>query len=159
IDVTHPDAAAAVEALAREHFEEHGYILVRFGKAPKRAILLRTNEPFAKITRAFTGPDSSTQKIEILATGQQIAVAGIHPNTKREYSWHGGEPGQIKREELPYIREADARAFLDDAAALLVREFNFVDLSAPNGNSNSDKADFDINEEIIDSGWSGLITN
>jgi len=101
IDITHPDAAAAIEALAREHFEERGYILVRFGKAPKRAILLRTNEPFKKITHAFTAPDGSTQKIEILATGQQIVVAGIHPDTKREYSWHGGAPGEVRREELP----------------------------------------------------------
>jgi hypothetical protein len=60
-------------------------------------------------------PDGSAQKIEILATGQQVIVHGRHPETMKAYSWHGGEPGQIKREELPYIREPDARAFLDDA--------------------------------------------
>jgi hypothetical protein len=154
IDITHSDAAAAIEALAREHFEERGYILVRFGKAPKRAILLRTNEPFNKISCAFTAPDSSAQKIEILATGQQIIVHGIHPGTQKPYSWFGGEPGEIKREDLPYVREADVRAFLDDAAALLVREFEFVDLSAQNGNANIGNADL-----IIDSGWPGLIAN
>jgi hypothetical protein len=126
IDIMRPDAAAAVEALAREHFEEHGYVLVRFGKAPKRAILLRTNEPFAKIARMFTAPDGSTQKIEILATGQQIVVAGMHPDTRRDYSWHGGAPGEIKREELPYVREADMRAFVDAAVALLINEFGFT---------------------------------
>jgi hypothetical protein len=158
IDITHPDAANAIEALAREHFEERGCILVRFGKAPKRAILLRTNEPFNKITHAFTAPDGSAQKIEILATGQQIVVAGIHPDTQKPYSWFGGEPGAIKREDLPYIREANARAFLDDAAALLVREFDFVDLSAQNGSSGN-AAINDIDNEIIDSGWRGLIAN
>jgi hypothetical protein len=126
IDIMHPDAAAAVEALAREHFEDHGYVLVRFGKAPKRAILLRTNEPFNKIARMFTALDGTTQKIEILATGQQIVVAGIHPDTKREYSWHGGMPGEIERECLPYVREADVRAFVDAAAALLIGEFGFT---------------------------------
>ncbi len=163
IDITHPDAAAAIEALAREHFEERGYILVRFGKAPKRAILLRTNEPFNKITHAFTAPDGSTQKIEILAAGQQIVVAGVHPDTQKPYSWHGGEPGQIKREDLPYIREADARAFLDEAAALLSREFNFTIISSGatqnsgtvNGNANAD----DLNYEIVDSSWTGLVAN
>jgi len=126
IDVTHTEAASAVEALAREHFEEQGYILVRFGKAPKRAILLYTNEPFAKIARAFTARDGSTQKIEVLATGQQIVVAGIHPDTKRDYSWHGGEPGQVKRKELPYVRQDDMEKFVDAAAELLIKEFGFV---------------------------------
>jgi hypothetical protein len=126
IDITHLEAASAVEALAREHFEEHGYILVRFGKAPKRAILLRTNEPFAKIARMFTAPDGSTQKIEVLATGQQIVVAGMHPDTRRDYSWHGGEPGPVKREELPYVRQGDMEKFVDAAAELLIKEFGFA---------------------------------
>src|SRR5262249_14465752 len=46
IDIMHPEAAAAVEDLAREFFGERGCFLVRIGKLPKRAILLRTDEPF-----------------------------------------------------------------------------------------------------------------
>jgi hypothetical protein len=125
IDITHPDAAAAVEALAREHFEERGYILVRFGKAPKRMILLRTDEPFKKLLRIFLAPDGTEQQVEILASGQQVVVAGIHPDTGKPYSWHGGEPGEIKREDLPYVREADMVAFLEAAAELLVKDFGF----------------------------------
>src|SRR5262249_10122162 len=48
IDLMVPDAAEAIEQLAREWFGEHGDILVRFGQTPKRAILLRTDEPFRK---------------------------------------------------------------------------------------------------------------
>jgi hypothetical protein len=66
IDITDPDAATAVENLARDRHEEHGNILVRFGQAPKRAVLLRTDEPFAKITRNLIGPDGSGQKIEFV---------------------------------------------------------------------------------------------
>src|SRR5262249_45741496 len=36
IDILHEEAAEAIEALAREHFEERGDILVRIGLAPKR---------------------------------------------------------------------------------------------------------------------------
>ena len=161
IDIMHPDAAAAIEDLAREQFEEHGYFLVRTGKPPKRAVLFRTDEPFKKIVRSFSYANSDPKhppKIEILGDGQQIVAAGIHPDTLKAYSWHGGEPGEIKREDLPYIREDDARAFLDDAAALLVREFDFVDLSAQNGSSGN-AAINDIDNEIIDSSWSGLIAN
>jgi len=49
IDITNPEAAEAVEALARERFEERGFMLVRIGQAPKRAILLRTNTPLKKL--------------------------------------------------------------------------------------------------------------
>jgi hypothetical protein len=125
IDIMHPDAAAAIEALARGHFEEHGNILVRFGRAPKRAILLRTDEPFQKIKRKFTSPDGSAQQIEIMGNGQQVVVFGTHKDTQRPYSWHGGEPGTTKRDDLPYVREADARAFMDAATELLTKEFGF----------------------------------
>src|SRR5262245_35117347 len=49
IDILIEEAAEAVELLARERFDERGYILPRFGKPPKRAIVLRTDKPFAKI--------------------------------------------------------------------------------------------------------------
>jgi Bifunctional DNA primase/polymerase, N-terminal len=79
INILHPEAAAAVEALAREHFEERGRILVRFGKAPKRAILLRSDEPFKKLVRKFAAPNGSgEQRIEIIADGQQVVAFGLH---------------------------------------------------------------------------------
>jgi hypothetical protein len=126
IDIMHPEAAAAIETLAREHFEERGHILVRFGKAPKRAILLRSDEPFKKLVRKFAAPNrSDEQRIEIMADGQQVVAFGLHKETKRPYSWHGGEPGAVTREELPYVRKDDVTAFLDAAAELLTREFGF----------------------------------
>jgi hypothetical protein len=142
IDILHPDAADAIEALAREHFEEHGNILVRFGQRPKRAILLRTNpdEAFGKLSRIFFAPDGSEQKIEILATGQQVVVAGIHPKTGHPYSWHGGEPWLHRREDLPYARECDMRAFLDEAAKRLV-EFGFKDKGGSKRKSNTNGGD------------------
>jgi KaiC/GvpD/RAD55 family RecA-like ATPase len=161
IDIMHPEAAAAVEELARGRFEEHGYFLVRIGRPPKRAMLFRTDEPFKKIVRSFGYSNCDSKhppKIEILGDGQQIVAAGIHPDTRKPYTWHGGEPGEIKREDLPYIREGDARAFLDDAAALLAREFGFVVLSVQNGNANNGNIDF-AETEVIDSSWSGLVAN
>jgi Bifunctional DNA primase/polymerase, N-terminal len=108
IDIMHPEAAAAVEDLARERFEERGYFLVRIGRPPKRAILFRTDEPFRKIVRSFSYSNCDPKhppKIEILAKGQQLVAAGIHPDTGKPYAWHGGEPGEIRREDLPYVRE------------------------------------------------------
>jgi Bifunctional DNA primase/polymerase, N-terminal len=106
IDITNPEAAEAVEALARERFEEHGCVLTRIGQAPKRAIFLRTDTPFKKITGKVIAANGDTdQKIELLADGQQVVVFGTHPKTGKPYSWFGGEPTSIKHEELPHVSE------------------------------------------------------
>jgi Family of unknown function (DUF5906) len=126
IDILNEDAVRAIEEYIREHCEERGYILVRIGKAPKRAIPFRTIEPFAKIIASVVPPSGRAEKIEFLADGQQVVVAGIHPETMQPYRWHGGEPGQIALEELPYVREEDARQLVDGAVEILVREFGYT---------------------------------
>jgi hypothetical protein len=139
IDILIEAAATAVEMLAREYFEEHGDIYVRFGKPPKRLIMLRTDEPFDKLYYVFKAPDGSEHKIEILGNGQQYVVDGIHPGTGKPYVWFGGELTTIKRENLPYTRFDDAKAFINAAKKLLAEEFGFVvtnassNLQATNG--------------------------
>ena len=159
IDILNPEAAEEIEALARERFEEHGNVLVRVGKAPKRAILLRTDEPFKKIMRELIAPNGTTGKLEILCDGQQLVVAGIHPETKRPYYWHGGEPEKTAREDLPYVRETDMRAFADDAVALLVREHGYREVASRNENKNEggngDKQKRNNWDELIDGILSG----
>jgi hypothetical protein len=126
IDITSEPAAEAVEALVRERFEEHGYFLVRVGRAPKRAVLFRTDTPFKKITAELISPTGgSGQKLEFLGDGQQVVCYGLHKETKRPYLWHGGEPGKIKREDLPYIREEQARQLVNDAVELLCKDFGY----------------------------------
>jgi hypothetical protein len=126
IDILNPEAAKAVEDLVSEMHAEHGNILVRFGLRPKRAIPFRTDEPFKKITANLVAPDGSEgQKIELLADGQQFIVAGIHPETRKPYGWFGGELDETPREELPYIREDDARALVEAAVELLIRDFGY----------------------------------
>ena len=126
LDILNEQAARAAEDFVREHCEEHGPILVRIGRPPKRALLFRTDEPFEKIVVNLTEPNGSTEKIEFLANGQQIVVDGIHPDTGKAYSWHGGEPGQIARDELPYIRGAEAQELVDKITDLLVREHGYT---------------------------------
>ena len=126
IDVLDPDAAAAVEALARERFEERGYVLPRFGNAPKRAIPFRTNDPFRKVKIELIAPDGSVgQKLEMLGDGQQVVVHGIHPDTHKPYAWFGGEPWQLAHDDLPYISVEEAQALVKDAADLVCRDFGY----------------------------------
>src|SRR5262249_46489693 len=120
VDILDADAAAAIEQLVRERFEDGGYILVRTGRPPKRLIPFRTQEPFAKLALSLIAPDCDTsQKLEFLADGQQAVVDGTHPDTGKPYVWFGGNPLETPLGELPYIREGDARRLIDDAAELL----------------------------------------
>src|SRR5262245_28809724 len=48
IDITDPFAADSIDHLARDQFGERGVYLTRFGLKPKRAIPLRTSQPFKK---------------------------------------------------------------------------------------------------------------
>jgi uncharacterized protein DUF3987/bifunctional DNA primase/polymerase-like protein len=121
IDILNPEAAQEVEELTRERFEDRGYFLTRIGRAPKRAVLFRTEEPFPKIVEKLIAPDGSEQKLELLADGQQLAAFGVHPDTRRPYTWHGGEPGDVRWGDLPYIRQEDARQLVDDAVAILIK--------------------------------------
>ena len=126
IDILDLDAAEAVETLARGHFEEHGVILVRIGRPPKRLIPLRTDEPFKKLVRNFVAPNGKQHKIEVLGDGQQWVSHGIHPDTGEPYGWHGGGPETTAQKELPYVRREDVTNFLDEAVQLLAEQFNYV---------------------------------
>jgi hypothetical protein len=125
IDILNPEAAIAVEELARARFEERGYILVRIGKAPKRAIPFRTDAPFKKIVCDLVSPSQKPEKLELLADGQQVVVFGIHKDTGKPYSWHGGEPGKIKWEDLPFVSANEARSLIRDAEQLLITQYGY----------------------------------
>jgi AAA domain len=102
VDILDEEAAQIVEATVRQCLEDNGQILVRVGLPPKRAILLRTDKPFRKIIRKLTAPDGTVHKIEVLGDGQQLAVAGVHPDTNKPYVWMGGRsPVNTARDLLP----------------------------------------------------------
>ena len=154
IDITFQPAAEAVEYLAKEIFEERGdAVPVRIGNAPKRAILLRTDEPFEKLARSYTAADGSQHKIEILCNGQQVIVAGIHPDTGKPYSWHGGSPLTVRRDDLAYVRRDDVESFLDRATKLLVEEFGFQLVGGKTKGNGADTGSHDRAD------WAALIGN
>jgi hypothetical protein len=125
IDIMNEQAAELVEQTIAECW---GEILVRIGQHPKRAILARTDAPFRKIVRRFTAPDGSTHKIEVLGDGQQLAVAGIHPDTKKRFAWKGGRsPVNTPRDAQPLVSEQDIVAALDLCAEQLRAKLGWVE--------------------------------
>jgi hypothetical protein len=130
LDILNEEAVRAIEAHVRERFEERGYILTRIGLPPKRAIPFRAAMgKFKKITVNLiapnAGPDAKPEKIEFLCDGQQVVVAGIHPDTKEPYRWFGGELGKIPRADLPDISEDGARALVEEIVEILIRDFGY----------------------------------
>src|SRR5262249_31480341 len=132
IDLLNPEAAEAVDDLACSRFEEHGIIARRVGLWPKRALLFKTNAPFKKLTLKLIAPNGKGEKIEILGDGEQVVVHGIHPETKKPYTWPSGTPWHdFCAQDLPDIDETMAREFLRDAAELLTTEYGYKLQEAP----------------------------
>ena len=126
IDIPELAAADAIERLVRDRYTDCGVLLTRFGKAPKRAIPFRTDEPFKKITATLIAPSGEAHRLEFLGDGQQFVVDGIHPDTRERYCWIGGELGVVGRDNLPPIDEAEARRLVDDAVELLTVEYGYT---------------------------------
>lgn len=98
---------------------------VRIGRAPKRLVLCRTDEPFPKIKREFVAPDGRTHAVEILGDGQQFVAYGIHPDTKKPYLWGLDDPMSCPAENLPTLTHAMGVKILDRLAALLAEKLNW----------------------------------
>ena len=126
IDILSEDAVRALIDHVREHYEELGHILMRIGRPPKCAIPFRTEEPFKKIVvNLLAANGSEGQKIEFLADGEQVVVDGIHSDTQEPYRWPRGELSAVRLSELPYIREEEAHALVEELVAILVRDFGY----------------------------------
>jgi uncharacterized protein (DUF927 family) len=127
-DLFDPDAAEAVEQLVRDRFGEHGSVLSRVGRPPRRAFPFRTDIPFPKIKCLFgelDTPEKDCEKLEFLCDGQQLVVDGIHPETRQPYYWPSGSVGEIRHGDLPFISSDEAKQLVADIVELLIAEHGY----------------------------------
>jgi hypothetical protein len=130
IDIRDPEAAAAVEAMLWDLLGTRS--LIRFGMAPKRAAIFRTDRPFRKlVTAIFIGPNGIEHKTEILGLGQQIIISGIHPDTGRPYAWHGGAPSTVPYADLPELTEHQAREIIGKAEGIMRAQPGWIEKKKP----------------------------
>jgi len=120
IDVYCPKTAEAIAAEWLRRFPaQHCNWMQRTGQPPKTGFLFRLPHPIAKITRkiAPTGfaPKGKDDGIEILCEGQQVVAFGIHPDTQKQYQWHGFDPTDFmgKVDDLPEITREQIDGFLE----------------------------------------------
>ena len=162
IDVKDAAAAESAEQLVRERFGDSGKILIRIGNAPKRAIPFQTAKPFDKISVDLVAPNGDTsQKIELMCDGQQVVVAGVHPDTGKPYTWFGGDLTEVSRYDLPHLNEAEARMLVQDVVELLVTEHGYTIGSArpKKANGNGQHVNGEGEYSIGADDWTYLIGN
>ena len=100
---------------------------VRYGAAPKRLIVCRAVDLFAKIATAGyalpnDAPTDKAHKLEILANGQQFVAYGTHPGTGRPYTWPDWSLLDLEHQDLPLIDAASAtRGCVEVSAAVYAK--------------------------------------
>ena len=118
IDLTDAGLALDVDRLARERLGDTPAL--RIGRSPKRLLVYRTEAPFKGIR---------SSPIEVLARGQQFVAFAVHPDTGRPYEWPEESLAGLALSALPAITEEQARAFLDEAVALVPENLRPVRLA------------------------------
>jgi hypothetical protein len=119
-DVFDPVVADEIELAAWEVIGlDSGTLITRTGEAPRRAIICRTDAPFKKKVVAFRSPDDKEQKLEILGDGQQLVAFGIHPITRKPYTWSGSAPDDVPVAELPLLTEEMADQLIARAREIM----------------------------------------
>jgi putative DNA primase/helicase len=111
IDTTDPQLVMLVTQLALSYL---GHAPARVGKAPKRLLVYRAEEPFTRM-RLWVEDKGAQHLIEVLGDGQQYLVHGVHPGTQRPYEWVDDPVGF----PLTTITRAQASGFLDELQAAL----------------------------------------
>lgn len=86
----------------------------RVGRAPKRLMLFRTDEPFRKMKSAvYEDEFGDEHAIEILADGQQFVAYHIHPDTRMPYEWTTEQtPLNVQADDLPLLTRDMAEGLL-----------------------------------------------
>jgi len=111
LDIYDQDVAEAMEAWCLENL---GAAPVRIGMAPKRLLVFAALRPFKKMRLDAFDAFGDKHGIEILGDGQQFVAYGIHPDTKRPYTWvRNGEVADIAADFLPELTPEGAQAALD----------------------------------------------
>jgi hypothetical protein len=120
IDIYDADMVQIIERALLKYLPQDKTILRRVGKAPKRLIPFCCRTPFKKCSVAFTSPDGTVHKVEVLCDGQQFVSEGWHPDTGKPYAWMGDKLVDVLPTNLPNLDEATAHKFLADVRAIVV---------------------------------------
>lgn len=118
IDVLDEDVAEKIEDWIRFNI---GDAPKRVGRAPKRLLVFRTDEPFRKMrSTVYRDEWGDKQLIEVLGDGQQFVAYHTHPDTGRPYEWPNGDnPLNTRAPDLVHVtveQIEELLAYFDEVA-------------------------------------------
>lgn len=88
---------------------------VRVGRAPKRLLVFRTDEPFGKMLQIATDKAGTEHRVEVLGRGQQFVAYGIHPDTNKPYTWTSFDDiSDVEVDDLPLLTRETAQTIIDE---------------------------------------------
>jgi AAA domain len=158
-DILDEVAAHLVDRIIVRELYHRGVLIARRGMAPKCAYIFQTRAPFKKVIRKFKSPDGAAHKIEILCDGQQLAVAGAHPDTGEPFLWKDGfSVVNIPRAHLPIVDAAMMQSLVDMCARELTEKLGWVDAIGPEAPAASNDAPTDFKslaERLAATEWQG----
>lgn len=111
IDCTDPSLAQMIADLA---LMKLGPAPIRTGNPPKVLLPYRTDEPFGRMRVTFSRGEKR-YLVEVLGDGQQYLIHGIHPNTKKPYTWSA----DLAAYPLTSITREQAHSFIAETAEVL----------------------------------------
>lgn len=99
--------------------DELGFAPQRIGQAPKTLFVFRCTEPMKKTRTAVFEIDTKECAVEILAEGQQFVASGIHPDTKKKYSWVDDSIVDVSVDGLTRVTPSQLHQFIASMNSLL----------------------------------------
>ena len=101
-----------------------GVSAVRVGQQPKCVLPYRSGGTFSKMQSAqYVDGTNKKFAVEILADGQQFVAFGVHPVTKKPYSWVQDKSiADIYQKDLPVLSKEQGEAFISFFESLAQRK-------------------------------------
>ena len=122
IDIDSPEYAEEIESLA---FEALGATpLISIGNYPKRKLVYQKLHGQKVLSRRFR------PVVDLFGHNGQTVLEGIHPNTKRPYTWDSESPATVPVEQLPVATDGALEIF-QRALVNWMREKNIIDIARP----------------------------
>lgn len=115
-DTMNEDHARTIRDAIRDQL---GDMPVRVGNYPKAGYLCRVDGPFQYSRVEFGNRDDRNrllERVEILSDGRQFVAEGVHPKTKRPYTW----PKELTHfDDLPVFKPEQIAVLLQSLSAIL----------------------------------------
>lgn len=113
LDIDDPELASAVTALLFKYAPRHNCLIRKRMGSSRIAVLYRAAEgaPGKRSVVLTQG------KVEVLGSGQQLVVDGLHPSGMRLHWTNGVSPAVLPLEQLACVSEYQVSSFLNDVSA------------------------------------------